>query len=921
MRYHRDLGFAIKVVASLALIHGSIALCYRVLHLRVEAEKRKTIDNDAKEILATIYAASSDEVVNADGEGMLRIQVNTHELVAEVVVHCSTVDLEGLSMLYFSACIGHASPPLVVDLWNVLCAIIEHELSNEKSVTKLNKEELAKLLAIAHLMAHQYAVEKHVSANTLHGLRVLALRRDLAKEGLKSFDESTLGFATSLLHYTSKDIHPIKVAFLLLCNNTVLRFLRSSRENMSTLLLAEASQCSSEIDGSTPFSEFLRKVFDSKAGRMVAGSSFFKIAEFSLTTLETFVSSRIMTRVNYSVEAHAYHCVSVQDYVPEDWTLPTTIQEAVEDCGGYALYGVSRLSQFAVDLIRNAATFFSYPIHCTVAWLSQTYIHHIESLLFSLVPLYENTWREKRERHHRQKNVGGVVVESEEECSAGMFGLSLLALTQRELECAPAPCALMLLTFDMVFVYEQQAFLQAVSLPLLQQVRLYVDSHYDGEDQEGVAQFFKTVEDDLKASADVFPNDVQYQMTEDLFYLMQRSGFSVLLTDSSEKKADEFFSFRCKKEAIQQLADRAHLLPLSLAFSVGQSFTSNVLKGESLTDAADVCDNISCFATEFMQGFAPYSPYNARNIVEYQLKLQERSGFSFGKNVSILQELDTKRPLIDCKSWEECAALPTVPWSIEFRHVFFSYPGARQMTLKDVSFKLEAGQQLGVIGYSGAGKSTLLLLINRIYAPTKGEILINGLPIQSYPARAYSRRVAYAWQDVDRSAFLDSVDIQSNIALGNLHRSAESTRQSLEVADSWKVVSQRDGGVHARLDAKKFSGGEVERLNIARAVHRGVDHTSLIMFDECMSALDSVTEEAIRTSLARIWSGYPVPPTLVLVSHRLASVKDCDYIIVVADGEVREKGSWSQLVADSTNKNFHTLLSSQRLMLELSTGE
>ncbi|KEG10555.1 putative ABC transporter [Trypanosoma grayi] len=256
-------------------------------------------------------------------------------------------------------------------------------------------------------------------------------------------------------------------------------------------------------------------------------------------------------------------------------------------------------------------------------------------------------------------------------------------------------------------------------------------------------------------------------------------------------------------------------------------------------------------------------------------------------------------------------------WRIEFCDVSFRYSENHPYILWRVSFTIDKGTSLGIAGYSGAGKTTLLRLLNRTYTPTSGDIFINGFHIKQYPVRMIRRRIANVWQEENSLRFFNRLSIANNVALGNLWNSSEDNiNAALSSAQALSFVQKRSSGIHSPLRVDEFSGGEVERLGIARAfMKRGLE-ASLYILDEATSAIDTTTEQKIFDFLGlRREEATSRHTTFVVVAHRLATLRHTDKILVLNDGRVEQIGSWEELCESEPNSCFWRMFRSQQLPL------
>ena len=224
---------------------------------------------------------------------------------------------------------------------------------------------------------------------------------------------------------------------------------------------------------------------------------------------------------------------------------------------------------------------------------------------------------------------------------------------------------------------------------------------------------------------------------------------------------------------------------------------------------------------------------------------------------------------------------------ITFDGVSFSYFGKRN-NLQNVSFSLSRGESLGIIGATGSGKSTLISLLLRFYDPTAGEVRINGLPLPAYPKETLSAMFGVALQN----DFLYADTIEENIRFGR-PLSKEAVQKAAEIAQAHDFICEKDGGYDFVLSAKgtNLSGGQKQRLLIARAI---ADNPEILILDDASSALDYKTDAAVRKALKE----HLPNTTTVVVAQRVSSVKDCNLILVLENGEVIGQGTHKELLSD-----------------------
>lgn len=231
---------------------------------------------------------------------------------------------------------------------------------------------------------------------------------------------------------------------------------------------------------------------------------------------------------------------------------------------------------------------------------------------------------------------------------------------------------------------------------------------------------------------------------------------------------------------------------------------------------------------------------------------------------------------------------------IEFKNVSFIYPENNVQALQNISFTIQPGQTLGIIGKTGSGKSTILNLINRLYDVSSGEILIDNQNIKNINLFHWRKQIGMVPQDV----FLFSDTIENNICFG-VHDEIEDENIKKERV----LQAAKDADVHQNiLDLPQqyqtllgergvtLSGGQKQRVSIARAL---VKNPNLLMLDDCLSAVDTETEETILNNLKRIMQN----KTSLIVSHRITSIMHADKILVIEDGKILEQGTHSELLA------------------------
>jgi ABC-type bacteriocin/lantibiotic exporter with double-glycine peptidase domain len=222
---------------------------------------------------------------------------------------------------------------------------------------------------------------------------------------------------------------------------------------------------------------------------------------------------------------------------------------------------------------------------------------------------------------------------------------------------------------------------------------------------------------------------------------------------------------------------------------------------------------------------------------------------------------------------------------VELKNVTFGYNKFSPPQIRDFSLTLEPGQSVALVGTSGCGKSTLAKLVTGLYHPWEGTILFDGKPIDEIDADQFSNSVAM----IDQNVVMFDDTISANIKMWDT--SIEDFTMVLACRDAQirEDVISRPNGFNTKLvkGGKNFSGGQLQRMEIAAAIAR---EPVVLIMDEATSALDSETEKRIMTSIRMMGA------TLIIIAHRLSTVRDCDEIIVLDKGMVVERGTHQELV-------------------------
>ena len=368
----------------------------------------------------------------------------------------------------------------------------------------------------------------------------------------------------------------------------------------------------------------------------------------------------------------------------------------------------------------------------------------------------------------------------------------------------------------------------------------------------------------------------------------------------------------------QELSADRELTKLEKAESGERGYHARYAANETLAALLSGLSYAVC--TLFVALKAYFGAFGAGGVVQYVgMFAQFGSGlqklvFTFSDNAVYTVHLKSLFAFLDRPNRKYEGTLPVekrafcengdTDYELELRDVSFRYPGAAEDALRHVSLKLRVGKRLAIVGRNGSGKTTFIKLLCRLHDPTEGEILLNGIDIRKYKYEEYLSLFSVVFQDFRLFAF----PLGQNVAAGGEY-DADRARDCLETAGFGERLRTLPKGLDTCLgkeleeDGVEISGGEGQKVALARAIYRGAP---FLILDEPTAALDPVAEAEVYERFHEIAGD----KTAVFISHRLASCRFCDSILVFDGGKIVQKGSHDELVRDESGP-YHALWHAQ----------
>ena len=230
---------------------------------------------------------------------------------------------------------------------------------------------------------------------------------------------------------------------------------------------------------------------------------------------------------------------------------------------------------------------------------------------------------------------------------------------------------------------------------------------------------------------------------------------------------------------------------------------------------------------------------------------------------------------------------PVKEFSIQFEKVSFSYPGANQKAVDDISFTITQGRTVALVGASGGGKTTIARLVPRFWEATEGKVLIGGINVREIAPEELMKHISFVFQNTK----LFKTSLLENIKYGNPNATMEEVERAVDMAQCREIINKLPLGLNTKIgtEGTYLSGGEQQRIVLARAI---LKNAPIIVLDEATAFADPENEHLIQQALKELTKG----KTVLMIAHRLSSITDADNILVIDKGKIAEQGTHAKLL-------------------------
>lgn len=235
---------------------------------------------------------------------------------------------------------------------------------------------------------------------------------------------------------------------------------------------------------------------------------------------------------------------------------------------------------------------------------------------------------------------------------------------------------------------------------------------------------------------------------------------------------------------------------------------------------------------------------------------------------------------------------PVKEFSIQFEKVSFSYPGANQKAVDDISFTITQGRTVALVGASGGGKTTIARLVPRFWEATEGKVLIGGINVREIAPEELMKHISFVFQNTK----LFKTSLLENIKYGNPNATMEEVERAVDMAQCREIINKLPLGLNTKIgtEGTYLSGGEQQRIVLARAI---LKNAPIIVLDEATAFADPENEHLIQQALKELTKG----KTVLMIAHRLSSITDADNILVIDKGKIAEQGTHAKLLENKVS--------------------
>ena len=372
---------------------------------------------------------------------------------------------------------------------------------------------------------------------------------------------------------------------------------------------------------------------------------------------------------------------------------------------------------------------------------------------------------------------------------------------------------------------------------------------------------------------------VQHQLSSISTFVQEAfSGIRVIKSYNQQSSKNDFFEKEIeayRNKTLDLVKVNAVFMPMMILL-IGLSTILTIFIGGKLAIAGEISmGNIAEFVIYVNMLTWPVASLGwVTSLVQRAAASQQR----------INEFLDEHPKIINPESKEM-----NIKGRIEFKDVYFSYPNTDIEVLKGLSFTIEPGESLAIIGRTGEGKSTISNLLTRLYDVNSGSIIIDHVDLKEINLDSLRQSIGYVPQEV----FLFSESIENNIAFGHKSLSIDPqlVEQAAKNAEIYANIQDFPDGFATHVGERgiTLSGGQKQRISIARAI---IGEPSILVFDDCLSAVDTETEKNIIGNLKHVMKN----KSTIIISHRISSITHCDKIIVLSDGVIAESGNHETLI-------------------------